>query len=101
MKRADTGIDEADSKERARGSCGVEGSLFDGDEVSTLRITIILTHEAQGTSTCTHKPHPLDTPHYHSNQPFVIIEQSSLFTTRSNLVGRWAIVCTQEVLDSL
>lgn len=29
MKRADTGIDEADSKERTRGSCGVEGSLFD------------------------------------------------------------------------
>lgn len=62
MKCADAGIDEADSKERARGSCGMEGSLLDGDEVSTLRITIILAHEAQGTSTCTHKPHPLDTP---------------------------------------
>ncbi len=64
MKSADAGIDEADSKERARASCSccVEGRLLDGDEISTLRITVILTHEAQGTRTCTHKSHPLDTP---------------------------------------
>ena len=61
MKCAYASINEADSKERSRASSHVEGILFDRDKVSALGITIILTHKAQGTRTCTYRPQTLIT----------------------------------------
>lgn len=91
MKGSNTCVNKTDSKGGAGGGRGMKRVLLQGYKVGTLSINDILSHKAKCPCTCANQVVTTRTASMW-DIPFETIEQSSLLTTRSNLVGR----CTEK-----
>lgn len=90
MKGSNTCVNKTDSKDRAWGGGGMQRILLQRHKIGTLSTNNILSHKAQ--CPCTYANLAVTTwiaSLHMYDTPFETIEQSSLLTTRSNLVGRY------------